>query len=182
MTGFDMARRRPVGTVYAMTSVASADMRNAAREERYGRSAGMTLVELLAVLAVLGISLAFVSLGFGRMGTPLDTGVALVEAKLRQARAQAIVTTSACRVRPDGSAALIIETADRCSSGSWTANSGADGRVELADGVSLSDPTWTVCFNSRGVSSAAQVLELIGPQRETGRIEVLRGGTTRVLP
>ena len=63
---------------------------------------GMSLVELLATVAILGIALGMAALYLRPMGTPLGNGVSLTESFLREARSSALATTSAFRVRPEG--------------------------------------------------------------------------------
>ena len=105
---------------------------------------------------------------------------ALTEEFLRQARATAMATTAAYRVLPDGPGALMAQTASSCSSPTWTTD--PDLRVELPRDVEFSNIAWNVCFSGRGMADTNVVVELRKPQHRSQRIEVLRGGSTRVLP
>jgi hypothetical protein len=82
----------------------------------------------------------------------------LVESALKQARAKAMITTSAHRVRPVSNGVLDVEHAESCSAGSWTAE--PELRIELPEGVRFADTTWSVCFNSRGIASQALAVRL----------------------
>jgi hypothetical protein len=53
--------------------------------------------------------------------------------------------------------------------------------VELPEGVSVESDTWVVCFSSRGVSADNQVIRLQHSQYGSLGVEVLLGGTTRVV-
>ena len=141
---------------------------------------GTTLIELIAVVAILGIGLAAASMYFRPMEGPLDAAVALTEGQLRQARVTAIATTSAYRVRPSSNATIIAETAANCAATTWTAD--PDLVVDLPDDVSFTDTSWGFCFGARGVSTVNATITLQDTRSRTRQIEVLRGGTTRVMP
>jgi hypothetical protein len=143
------------------------------------RDRGSSLGELLVVLAIIGLSVGIAAMNLRPMETPLQTGAALLEAVFHQARLQAIATTSAFRVIPAGSSQLRAEYADSCMDTTWSPEPSL--RVEFPDGVSQSPTTWSVCFSSRGISTNNVVVTLSHPQYGQRRIEVLLGGTTRVL-
>jgi hypothetical protein len=46
----------------------------------------------------------------------------------------------------------------------------------------MSSTSWQVCFSSRGVSGNNTTVTLQHPSNGSRRVEVLVGGTTRVLP
>jgi prepilin-type N-terminal cleavage/methylation domain-containing protein len=140
---------------------------------------GSTLAELLVVLAVMGLTLGVAAMNVRPMETPLQTGTALLEAVFHQARLQAIATTSAFRIIPAGSTQLRTEHAESCMDTTWTADPSL--RVELPAGVTQSPTTWSVCFSSRGISTNNVVVTLSHAQYGEQKIEVLLGGTTRVL-
>ena len=91
-----------------------------------------------------------------------------------------MATTSAYRIVPDGAGRLLTEHADRCGDVSWTSEPG--NALDLPDEVTLSDTDWTVCFGRRGLSTDNLTLTLVHPEYGSRQIEVLLGGTTRVLP
>ena len=71
-------------------------------------------------------------------------------------------------------------TAANCSATTWTSD--PDVQLELHDGVTFADTSWTVCFSSRGISDTNLVITLSHPHSGTRDVELLLGGTTRVLP
>jgi prepilin-type N-terminal cleavage/methylation domain-containing protein len=144
------------------------------------RCPGFSLVELMAVLAVSAMALGMLALYLTPMESALENGRELTRGFLRRARATAMATTSAYRVRPDGVGALIAETAPSCGSAVWTGD--PDLRLDLARGIRLADPSWSICFSSRGMADANLVVELRHERSGSVRFEVLRGGTTRILP
>lgn len=140
---------------------------------------GMSLVEILVVLALIGLVVGAYSLYLRPVEAALETASAHVEGTLRAARLKAIATTSAYRVRPQDDGRLVAEWAGSCSAASWTDDDGLD--LDLPADVRLDSTAWTVCFTSRGVSNANVVITLNHPQHGTRHIEVLLGGTTRVF-
>jgi hypothetical protein len=144
------------------------------------RCAGQSLVELLAVLAILGMGVGVATVYFDPVEQPLRTGTRLAEGFLQASRARAMATTSAYRVTPRSATVLGAEYADSCSSTTWTEESQLV--LELPEGVELDDPVWQVCFTSRGLTTTNTVIALRHPDEGEERLEVLLGGTTRVLP
>ncbi len=140
----------------------------------------MTLVELLATLAVLGITLGISALYLTPFEGRMENGLALTESFLRQGRSSAIATTSAYRIRPSSSNELIAETAVNCAASTWTADSSMN--LELPTGVSYTSTGWSVCFSARGMTPTNTRIELYESGSGNKEIEVLLGGTTRVLP
>lgn len=143
------------------------------------REGGSTLVEALVVLAVMALGLGIGSLYLKPVESPLSAGATLVEGLFRQARLNAIATTSAYRVSPGTAQLLIADRSDSCAGTTWVEDD--DTRAKLPEGVTVEDGSWTVCFTSRGVSADNQVIRLQHSQYGSIGIEVLLGGTTRVV-
>ncbi len=142
-------------------------------------SRGMTLVEVLAVLAITAVFLTASAVYLRPFETPLRTGAQLVEGMMKQARAKAIASTTAHRVRPFNRTTLVVESARSCSSAAWT----FDPRMEvvLPVGVNLQETAWTVCFTSRGIASENLFMTLSHEQFGTQRLELLKGGAIKWL-
>lgn len=140
---------------------------------------GLSLVEALVVLTIAGLAIGATSLYLAPAEAPLITGTTILEGTFRQARLKAIATTSAYRVKPILNYRMIAETAVSCASTTWTED--PEMRVILPDKVTLDDVTWSVCFSSRGVSSDNVTIGLSHPHFGSKQIEVLLGGTTRVI-
>jgi hypothetical protein len=96
---------------------------------------------------------------------------------LRGARARAVASTSALRVRPETNGSLVGEQAASCSATTWTGEPALD--LELPDRVTLTDTSWSVCFNSRGIASSGLVLTVDHPDYQPRRVEVMLGGAVR---
>jgi len=143
------------------------------------RQSGATFVELLVVLAILGIGLGMASIFLQSTDNALQTSSVLLEASFREARLMAIAETAAYRVVPQGSAVVRMEHAATCADTTWA--SADSPPVELPEGVAIQEEGWAVCFNSRGISSDNVVVTLAHASYGTRQVEVLLGGTTRVL-
>lgn len=141
---------------------------------------GFTLVEMLVVLAVVGILLVASSMLFQPSVGSLQDGASLLQGFFAQARARAMATTSACRVRPATATRLIAESASSCEDTSWAPEESLT--LDLPRTVSLPDTSWSVCFGNRGISDQNLVVSLRQDPGGTKRVEVLLGGTAKVLP
>jgi Tfp pilus assembly protein FimT len=140
---------------------------------------GIGLAEALVVLAIAGIALGAAALYLHPAEAPLQTGAGLVEGSLRQARLQAIATTSAFRVKPANATRLATETASSCTATTWTPVTAMN--VALPQNVSTTSTSWSVCFSSRGISTNNIKIPLSHPDYGTLAVEVLIGGTTRII-
>ena len=143
------------------------------------QQAGIGLVEMLVVLAITGIALGAAAMYLQPAEVPLETGANLLEGSFRQARLRAIATTSAFRVQPASSGVLATQSSTSCTGTTWTTETGLN--VALPSGVTITDTTWAVCFSSRGVSTDNTTVTLQHPKYGTIDVEVLIGGTTRVI-
>jgi len=139
----------------------------------------MALIELAATMAILATAVSVGAVYLKPMAAPLQTAADSVEGTLRGARAKGMATTSAYRVRPVGSQRLLAETAASCSATSWTADPRLE--TELPEGVTMTTSGWSVCFSGRGTSNNNLMIALWHPDHGTRRVEVMLGGTTRVL-
>ena len=143
------------------------------------RQAGASLLEVLVVVAIIALFFAATLANLKPAEAPLQTGSRLVEAFIFQARSSAIATTSVYRVLPDGAGRLVTEYADACDDVTW--NSEPGGVLQLPDEVTMTDTDWTVCFGRRGLSTANLTVTLVHPDFGSKQVEVLLGGTTRVI-
>ena len=144
------------------------------------RQSGLTLLELLGVLALIGIAVAAVAVRMQSSGNPLDVSTSLLEGEFRAARLNAIATMSSYRVSPATPTTLRAEKAATCSATTWTVDSNFNNA--LSTGVTMSPSYWSVCYRSRGIATANVVVTLAHSQYGSRRVEVLVGGASRVLP
>jgi hypothetical protein len=73
----------------------------------------------------------------------------------------------------------MAETAASCSDTTWATVNGMT--MNLPGDVSLTSTTWIACFSSRGISASNLKIGMTHPQAGTVAIELLIGGTTRVV-
>jgi len=140
---------------------------------------GASLIESLALLAILGILLVISTLALRPLASPIDTGTTLLEGFLRQARLNAIATTRAYRVSAASSNRVGAAYASTCSATTWTTDSKLS--LTLPAAVTMTSTSWQVCFSSRGVSDANVLVTLQHPTNGSRKVEVLFGGTTRIV-
>jgi len=141
---------------------------------------GTSLVELLAVLAIVGLALGASTAFLKPAEAPLETGAVLLEGFFTRARARAMATTSAYRVSATDTTSIVADYATNCSAATWTSEERMD--LDLPDEVTLADTSWTVCFTSRGAAAANVVITLNHPRTGSAQVEVFRGGSARIVP
>ena len=141
--------------------------------------AGISLPEILTVIVILGLALGMAAMYLEAAEAPLDVGASILEGEFRQARLKAIATTSAYRVSASAPHRLIAERGASCSSTTW--NQDSQMNLILPDGVTMTDTSWLVCFSSRGISTNNVTVPLTHPKYGSITVEVLLGGTTRVV-
>jgi prepilin-type N-terminal cleavage/methylation domain-containing protein len=144
------------------------------------RQSGMTLVELLGVLALIAIAVCVAVVNMQSSGIPSTSSTALLEGQFRAARLNAIATMSAYKVTPATPTSLRAEKGATCSATTWTVDSSLNNA--LATGVTMSPSSWSVCYSSRGVATSNVVVTLAHSRYGSRRVEVLVGGASRVLP
>ena len=140
---------------------------------------GMTLAEVLVVLAIMGLAIAATALYLTPFEAPVESGATQLAAFMRMSRARAMATTSAYRVLPDGDGAVRTMVATTCSDSTWTPDT--DRTLTLPDDVTLASTSWLVCFNSRGISSNNVVITVQNPEFGSEQVEVLLGGSAGVV-
>jgi len=140
--------------------------------------AGFSLIEMLVVLAILGILLSIMGLNLRPFADPLQDSAARIEGFLKQTRAKAMATTSAYRIHY-GSGFLYAERAHRCTDTQWTPDPKL--RMQLPDRVSVNwGGSQPVCITSRGYATASRTVVLTDDRGRQKRVTLLIGGAVRV--
>jgi prepilin-type N-terminal cleavage/methylation domain-containing protein len=143
---------------------------------------GFSLLELLVILAVIGILAGVAALSLNRLENPLNTASSTTAGLLKQARAKAMATTSGYRVKPDDNQKLNVQSAINCSvttSTDWTDEPSLT--LELPKEVTI-NTGWSTCFNSRGLSTNAQTLTLTHTDGRTQTLDIFVGGAVQENP
>ncbi|PNY81168.1 GspH/FimT family pseudopilin [Deinococcus koreensis] len=146
-----------------------------------------TLLELLAVLGILGILLGVAALNLRGFQRPALSDARALASAVKAARSTAIASTGAVQVRLDYAARRFsARKAGSCAATTWT-ELPASTAVELNPRVVLVSPVaptvWQVCFDSRGVADSARQVQL---RDDTGTavytLAVFLGGAVQVTP
>ncbi len=157
-------------------------------------NSGTSLIELLVVVALTALLAAFAApaITFGR--NPLRDSSNRIAANFKLARARAMASTSAIRIRPTLTAPntqFVMERANRCSetnAANWTIISDQvvkDGQPVYED-LSLDSPAqlinaqennttttnWSLCFDSRG--QADKTLDLTFRDMDTNQTRAMK--------
>ena len=139
--------------------------------------AGVTLVEMLVVVAIVGMVLGGISWQSGKsVSGGLAAGTNQIRTITRVARTYAMSTTTPHRVVPTNETTIAIEWGGPCDDGSatWTA---LDNEIfELPRGVELSTTNWEVCFTTRGWTTDEHKLLLL-EGASSQELSVLLGGS-----
>lgn len=151
------------------------------------RTFGVSLVELLVALALMGLALGIAALNLRPLSDPLQDALVQTEGYLKQVRAKAMATTSGYRVQVDPTG-LRASYAPSCRASSFTEDTAL--RLDLPEGVRLqarwgpsgdafASGDW-FCFSSRGLllgsKEAEPVLYLEDERGRTRTLRLLLGG------
>jgi len=148
--------------------------------KRNNGESGTSLLELIAVLAVVGLTVGAATAVLKPAAAPLETGAVLLEGFFTRVRARAMATTSAYRITAADAGTVVADYAANCAAATWTAEERME--LEFPDEVTLADTSWTVCFSSRGAASANLVVALNHPRTGSKQVEVFTGGSARIVP
>lgn len=170
------------------------------QRQKIHRNAGLSIIEIIVVLALTALlaTLAAPAITFGNR--PLRDSSNRIAASFKWARAQAMASTSAVRIRPISTTEFVMERAARCTEAdpaNWTIISDQvekDGQMVYED-LSFDTPAlltaaqvngstatpatnWNLCFNSRGIADQTVVLTMQDPQASEQRtMTIFLGGT-----
>lgn len=137
------------------------------------RAAAFTLVEMIVIIAVIGVMAVIALPSFQRIRTSaaLQSGRAAATSTLAAARATATAWGRTAVVRIDGPGNALWAVVDTGAAGNGV-DTMVVGRVDLGGdlGLDLRSDRTTLCFNSRGVGTVARECP------ETGATLVLRYG------
>ena len=139
---------------------------------------GVSIIELLVAISVAGILLGVGVMNLKDLDSPLLNGAAQLSGFFKQVRAEAISSTSAYFVEPASPGRIITRRGVSCRD----ENPLLDPRVslDLPGGATLSDTSWSFCFDSRGLPDANIEIELSDVERKNKIVEVMLGGAVRV--
>lgn len=147
--------------------------------QRNNRTLGITLLEVMITLGIVGILSGIGISNLRQLNTESQNASAYITSFIKQVRARAIAATLAYRIRPTTSSYLIAESASNCSAATWNLDS--RNQLLLPAGTSLSDTSWDICFNSRGFPDGNLEIQVRENNGMTRTVEIMLGGATRSL-
>ncbi|CAN5771094.1 hypothetical protein BH24DEI2_BH24DEI2_03890 [soil metagenome] len=154
------------------------------RAAPYKRSVGgFSLVEMMVTLAIFGILLGIAALNLRPLSNDAQNGATILAGSFKQARARAMVTTSAYRLVYMGPTTLRAEYANTCGATAWTPDPRFD--VALEGGVTMTGENVKpgdvlVCFSSRGLANDSLTIRLTDKQDRSRTVEVYVGGAVAI--
>jgi type II secretion system protein H len=144
---------------------------------------GFSLIELLIVIAIIGIMAGMAVVGLRGLRNDLGNSASELEGQIKLARSKAMTTTRAYRLVRDDKR-IEAEWSERCSD---TSNWQKDDAIwmELSNRVDITSTqnvtgNVIICFTSRGLASTNPVLTLQDTQGDTAEVEVFIGGGVEV--
>lgn len=138
------------------------------------------MAELLVAMAITALIVMAAGLYLRPMEAPLVSGVALLEGCVQRARAEAVAATSAYRLSPRGAARIAAEVGDSCATTTWADDPKVS--VQLPEDVRMTDTTWSLCIDARGLPGTNLTITLNHPDYGSRAVEIMLGGATRTLP
>ena len=141
---------------------------------------GYTLVELLVTMTVGSILMGITAANLRAYSRGSKNAVAMIQGFVKQARAKAISRTAAYKIYADpGGKKIRTSFANSCSSATFVTD--ASLVLDMPEETSLVSPSWSVCFNSRGIADSNITISFKTRDAGTKQLEVLLGGATREL-
>lgn len=144
---------------------------------------GFTTIELLIVIAIVGIIGGIMALNLRPFSNHAENGANALAAGLKQARARAMSTTSAYRLVYTSSTELTASYANTCGAATWTADPRFDVSIDDTawveiDGVTADDAVGDVvaCYNSRGFAETSSLLNVTDTRGRARTVEIFVGG------
>lgn len=138
---------------------------------------GMTMVELLCAMGILGILLGIAVGGLKAIDRPLMDSTTSVDYFLRFVRTRAVASTKAMKVAPVSAKSLGVWSGDNCDS---TTVSVPSMSLDLRPGCTMTDTSWSVCFDQRGFAKASAVFFIVDSQGSSKRVKIALGGGTSI--
>lgn len=140
------------------------------------RNEGVSLLELIVVLGLIGILATTATSSIGSLDSPLSNAAFSSSHYLRLARARAISTTSFVRVAPTSTSTIVATTGDSCTATQTVIDNLS---MNYDEGVTLGATDWHLCFTPRGLSDE-HITFSFSHESGTKTIEVALGGGIRV--
>jgi prepilin-type N-terminal cleavage/methylation domain-containing protein len=146
-----------------------------------GRRYGFSMIELLVIIAIIGILAAIGFLNLRPLHNEARAAANDFAGTAKQARGRAMATTSAYRLVYEAPDRLKVEWRTTCGgTEEWTPEARFD--LVLRDGTTLdgvADGAELLCFTSRGITKQSPTLTFRDASGRTATVEVFAGGAVR---
>jgi prepilin-type N-terminal cleavage/methylation domain-containing protein len=141
---------------------------------------GYTLLEMLVTLSIGATLLGIAVANLREYNSGSKNSVALVQGFIKQVRVKGISRTAAYKVYSSSAGKQIFSSfANTCSSTVFTPDTTLV--LDMPQGSKLLSPTWSACFNARGLAQSAITISIATEDAGTKRVELMLGGGTREL-
>ena len=149
------------------------------RSAAFRQRQGFSLVELIVVVAVLGVLLGIGALNLRPLSGDLQNDANLVAGIFKQARVKSVATTSGYRIVKVSDTRLVAEYSNTCSGTVWTEDTKLGVALEHDARIAGENGT-LVCFSSKGTATSNPTVSLSDDEGKTARVEVFLGGSVEV--
>lgn len=143
-----------------------------------GREYGYTMIEIIVVLALISIVLAFAIVDLKAFRAPASTGAAELQGFMKKVRARALASTSSYTIRPTSGTHVRATYGTSCSAPTQTADPTLV--LDLPTGSNFQATTWSVCYSSRGLSDTSADI-IVQDSALSRTVQVVLGGGVRIL-
>ena len=141
---------------------------------------GFTLFELLISIGIISVVTASTLSNLATLKNPLASGAETTVGFIKQVRAKAGSTTSSYFIFVSGGNKLVTTYAANCAVDEVDRTTDSQMTMTLPTGVSIANPDWTTCFNSRGLAAQGSQFTIQDVGSRTRVIEIFLGGAVRV--
>ena len=142
-------------------------------------SQGFSIVELIVVVAMMGIFSVSGITSLKALDNPVQDGASTTVGFLKQVKARAISTTSAYQIIALTDDRLITQYANTCSAGTFTIDPVLS--LDLPKGANFQSTAWTICFSARGFADANQNIVIEDGASNSKMVEIFLGGGARII-
>ena len=140
---------------------------------------GFSIIETLVVVFLASLFLSMGYLDFSKFINPEEISATGIASFLREMRSRSIAETRAYTIYPVNNKTISVKYSSKCSDTTKTPLGNTYLRLE--NGASFLSTTWSICYNSRGLSSNSTSIIINSTKGGVERVEVSIGGSIKIL-
>lgn len=141
--------------------------------------AGIKILDLLLALSLCSIMSGSAIMQLKDLNDSSDSTTDSIVSIIREARAKALTGTQAYTVDMSSATRLRTQSSPKCSSTTKTTDNTL--AVQLPVGTSVSNSSWSVCFDSRGFASSSVQIAVTDSRGRSTSFEIVLGGAVRKI-